>query len=305
MRLFWSQHSGAVLWSVALHIVIVAALTLGIRFPRTYQPAEQGVVIKATVIDADAIRREQQRLEAEKQAEAEKRAEAEREQQQKQAAAEAARKAEAQAKAKAERQAEIERQAEVKRKAAQQAALAAKAEAERKAKLEAERKAQEQAKAKAQAEAERKAREEAQRKADEEAQRERLAEEARKRKEAEAAAREKAQAEADLDREIAAEAERTKARQSGLEDQYIRMLQNRIEQNWNRPPSAQPGLDCWVNVTQIPSGDVINVSVDRCNGDDAVVQSIERAVQRASPLPLPPVPALFERNLRIEFVPHD
>ncbi|HEX5419260.1 MAG TPA: cell envelope integrity protein TolA, partial [Gammaproteobacteria bacterium] len=122
-------------------------------------------------------------------------------------------------------------------------------------------------------------------------------------KEAEAAARQKAQAEADLQRELGVEEARTKARQSGLEDQYVNLLENRIEQNWIRPPSAQKGLDCWVNVTQIPSGEVISVSVEQCNGDDAVVQSIERAVRRASPLPLPPVEALFERNLRFEFKP--
>jgi colicin import membrane protein len=50
---------------------------------------------------------------------------------------------------------------------------------------------------------------------------------------------------------------------------------------------------------------VINVTVGECNGDDAVVRSIEAAVLKASPLPLPPVLALFQRNLKFEFVPDD
>jgi colicin import membrane protein len=60
-----------------------------------------------------------------------------------------------------------------------------------------------------------------------------------------------------------------------------------------------------VLVTQIPGGDVVNVRVTECNGDAAVVRSIEAAVMRSSPLPGPPNPALFERNLRFEFRPRD
>ena len=38
-------------------------------------------------------------------------------------------------------------------------------------------------------------------------------------------------------------------------------------------------------------------------GDEVVVRSIEAAVYRSSPLPLPPDPQLFERNLRFTFKP--
>ena len=50
---------------------------------------------------------------------------------------------------------------------------------------------------------------------------------------------------------------------------------------------------------------VTAVQVTRCNGDEAVKQSIETAVLRASPLPLPSDPALFERNLVVTFRPED
>jgi colicin import membrane protein len=43
--------------------------------------------------------------------------------------------------------------------------------------------------------------------------------------------------------------------------------------------------------------------VRSCNGDEAVRQSIEDAVLRASPLPAPPDPALFERELLLRFRP--
>jgi colicin import membrane protein len=56
-------------------------------------------------------------------------------------------------------------------------------------------------------------------------------------------------------------------------------------------------------VTQVPGGEVTQVRIGECNGDQAVRESIEAAVYRASPLPPPPDPALFDRNLKINFKP--
>jgi len=104
---------------------------------------------------------------------------------------------------------------------------------------------------------------------------------------------------------LAAEAERAEAEAAGLLDQYLYMLESRIKQNWDRPLSARPGVDCVVNVVQTPTGDVISAVVGACNGDDAVRRSIERAVMDASPLPRPPNPSLFERNLVVNFRPDE
>jgi colicin import membrane protein len=48
---------------------------------------------------------------------------------------------------------------------------------------------------------------------------------------------------------------------------------------------------------------VTQVSIGACNGDQAVRDSIEAAVYRASPLPPPPDPSLFQRDLEITFKP--
>jgi len=45
------------------------------------------------------------------------------------------------------------------------------------------------------------------------------------------------------------------------------------------------------------------VTVGACNGDEAVRQSIQDAALRASPLPAPPNPDLFERQIQVEFKP--
>jgi colicin import membrane protein len=148
--------------------------------------------------------------------------------------------------------------------------------------------------AEARAAAERKAREEA------EAQK-RAAEE----KQRQAEAHEQAQREQDLQRDLAAEEEAKKARAGPALASWKAQIQARIQRNWLRPPTARPGIKCVLNVTQVPGGEVTNVSIGECNGDQAVRDSIEAAVYRASPLPPPPDPALFDRQLVIAFTPED
>ncbi len=74
---------------------------------------------------------------------------------------------------------------------------------------------------------------------------------------------------------------------SGVVDEYRAELEQAIERNWIRPPSAQAGLDCTLHVTQAPGGTVLDVKLGDCNGDEAVRESITNAVFRASPLPAP------------------
>jgi colicin import membrane protein len=117
--------------------------------------------------------------------------------------------------------------------------------------------------------------------------------------------RQRQQRESELRAQLAAEERVTAARSSGLMQQYLAQIRGRIERAWIRPPGARPGLSCEVRITQVPGGEVVGVQVQACNGDDAVRQSIEAAAYRASPLPNPPDPALFDRNLVVTFRPED
>ncbi len=118
--------------------------------------------------------------------------------------------------------------------------------------------------------------------------------------------RRRQQAESELQAQIALEAEQNAARAAGLDDQYIRMIENDIKQEWqNARCRRAPGLECVVSVVQLPTGDVVSAMVASCNGDDAVRRSIESAVMEASPLPRPPQPSLFERNLNVTFRPEE
>lgn len=157
----------------------------------------------------------------------------------------------------------------------------------------------EAAAARAKAEAEKAAREKAEK---ERAERERVA---RERAERERAERERVARESELSAQLEADARQAAARASGLAQQYMAQIRAKIEREWRRPPSATAGLNCEVRVTQVPGGVVTGVQVGRCNGDEAVRQSIEAAVIRASPLPEPPDPSLFDRNLVVTFRPEN
>jgi colicin import membrane protein len=152
-----------------------------------------------------------------------------------------------------------------------------------------------QAEAKRQTEEKRKAEEKRQADAKREIEEKRKAEEARLR----------AQREAELQHSLAAEEHVMAARSNGQLASWEAQIQARIQRAWLRPPSARAGIACIVYVTQVPGGEVVNVRLGECNGDAAVRESIQAAAFRASPLPPPPDPALFERNLEIQFKPVD
>ena len=210
--------------------------------------------------------------------------------------------------------AELERQkaeAEAARVAEERRVAAQREAAEREARQETERQAQEKA-AQEKAAREKAEREKAEKEKVErdKAEKERLAREKAEREKQEKDRQLKAEAErariareTELNAQLAAEERIAAARASGKMAEYVGMITRAIESRWIRPPNAKPGLDCEVRVTQVPGGVVTAAQVVRCNGDESVRQSIEAAVLRASPLPQPSDPALFERNLVVTFRP--
>jgi colicin import membrane protein len=200
----------------------------------------------------------------------------------------------------AEKEAQAKQQEDDRKRAEQEkqqeTALAEEKAAEDK-RAEEKRLADEQAKkAQEKADAERKAHEAAD--AKKKAEEKRLADEKQKADQQAAADRE-----ADLKRSLDQELRQDAARSSGALASWQSQITARIQRAWLRPGSARSGIECVLNVTQVPGGEVTNVRIGTCNGDQAVRESIEAAVYRASPLPPPPDPSLFERSLVITFRP--
>ena len=287
---FLRQHTGVVLLSVLLHGSVLALLVYAERFTER-TPIARRIAIEATVVDESLIQREIERLDRLEQEEVRRQQERERLAREQAEAARGELEAEQRRlEAAREQQQEEQQQRENETREAQLRIADLQRQREQEERLA--REEQERRK-----EAERERRLEEERIARVRAQEEEL----RRQEEQEVA--HQAALEAELQQALAAEDERLHAEEAGLLDEYIRLIENRIQQNWIRPASAVPGLECIVNVTQIPSGDVIDVRIGRCNGDEAVIRSIEAAVIRASPLPRPPIPALFERNLQVVFHP--
>jgi len=289
MAEFVREHARALAYSALVHLLIVAALVLSVsRFTQPGAvPMKVVPVVQSSVVDMSEVNRQIQDRKLEAQQQLERKAEEERrvkeEEQVRQITLQKKREQEErQAKLKLEADKKKEADLQLKRRADEKAARE-KAEAEKKRQADLKRKEEEARKAKL--EAERKAAELSKKKA--------------------AEARQKAEAEALLRQQMAVEEARMAAERSGLSAQYVAMITQKIIRNWNKPPSAKPGLECIVKVSQIPGGQVVSVKVVRCNGDDTVVRSVEAAVYQASPLPQPPDPSLFERNLQLVFKPQD
>ncbi len=310
--------------AVILHILILLFLLFGVDWiSKPKQATPKVAVVQAHTVDASklaaelnklkqseaqqkaekeaALRNEEQRLaDLQRQQADEKKRLVELEKQRKATELEAQKRdaaAQQKREAEAKQQAEEKRKAELKRKA--KAEAEAKRKAEAKAKAEAEAKRQAQAKVKAEAEAKRQA--EAKAKAEAEAKRQ-------------AEAKAKAEAEAKRQAEAAAQAAREKALQDQMAaeqnareiDRYVAVLTQQVNRSWLRPPNAGQGLSCVVRVRLIPGGDVVpgGVSIIQSSGNSAFDRSVETAIYKAAPLPVPSG-NLFEsfRTLTFNFKP--
>lgn len=304
---WFSSHWPYLVGAVVFHVLIAGLFGLTmIEWQRNAPPPT--LAIQAFVVDENqlakpvsTVQRERVRERARRDAEAKAAEEAQRQRE-----AEAAQREQEQ-KAEQERQETVQRQEREQERMRQEQATRERQEQERVAQQKA---AEQRALERKQQEAEQQRKAEAEKQAKLEAERKRVAEIQRKQREREEAERRQVQAEADareqqLRDQLAAEEGIMQARASGAMNQYAAMIQQHVERQWNRPPSARSGIECEVSVSQSPSGTVLRVQVGRCNGDQAVKQSIENAVQRASPLPLPTDMRLFDRNLRFIFKPAD
>jgi len=197
------------------------------------------------------------------------------------------------------RKQEAERKAAADQKKAEaESRKKAAAEKKRKAQLAAKKKKEQEAKRKAKAEKKKQVAAEKKHKAEAEARRKADAE--KQRKAAEAARRR--EAEQALQQQLAAE---QAERDQGIVAEYTGYIQEKIQQNWRKPPGSSEGLSCIVLVSLIPGGDVARVQIVRSSGDPLFDRSVEDAVYRASPMPLPKDSALFKyfRELRLIFKP--
>lgn len=292
---------------IAAHFALMVMLGLNLSNTRVNKPAgAEKKIVQAVVVDSAQIETEARKL---KQAEEKKRQQAlaqqqkikqEQEKARQELADEQRRLAELKKK-KADEQKNLEalkqkNLAEKKRMEAEKIKVAAeKKELERK-QAEAEKKKQQELLVQREAEAEKKRQQElaAQRKAEEE-----------NRRKEEAAELQRKLAEEERMEEAARQAAEKNARLQTLRSQYVRLIEQKVERNWLRPVTSTSDMTCEIIVTQTSLGDVIDVMLRKCVNDLAFQRSIERAVRKASPLPPPPSPEVFDREIHFTFRPRN
>lgn len=101
----------------------------------------------------------------------------------------------------------------------------------------------------------------------------------------------------------AAEQKRRAKFELGEVVKYKGLIRSKITRNWIFPASYQKGMKCKILVRLIPSGDVVSVRVIQSSGNSAFDRSVEMAVNKASPLPVPKSSTgLFDHFREVEFV---
>ena len=144
--------------------------------------------------------------------------------------------------------------------------------------------------------------------------REALALEEKKKREAQEAAKKQAAAEADAKR-LAQEqadalrkiADQRAAEQARALDKYRQAVAARIKRYIIEPPNLQGNPEVEFEVIQLPGGEILGIRTRKPSAQTAWDNAVERAIQRAQPLPPPPDPAMFKdvRELHLKFRPKD
>lgn len=123
----------------------------------------------------------------------------------------------------------------------------------------------------------------------------REAEQLTQRKQVESAAQELAQVKA---------SQAAAARNKGLAS-YLGKIRDKIRGNIALPPDIKGNPEAVFEVTQLPSGEVINVRLKKSSGNAALDSAVERAILKSSPLPRPEQSEVFDRLLNIPYRPRE
>jgi colicin import membrane protein len=97
------------------------------------------------------------------------------------------------------------------------------------------------------------------------------------------------------------------AAQSRLMNDAIGRISSHIRRFVVMPPDVAGNPQAEFDVYLIPTGEVLNVKLSRSSGNPAYDNAVERAIRKASPLPLPTDPSMVGRfrELKLKFRPNE
>lgn len=94
------------------------------------------------------------------------------------------------------------------------------------------------------------------------------------------------------------------ARASGIAN-YAAKIRAKIKGNIVLPQGIQGNPEAIFMVTQLPSGEIIDVKLKRSSGNRVLDDAIERAIRKSDPLPKPDNSTDFRRDLELKYKPFD
>lgn len=282
------SNSPALIYAILVHVALIALLGVSLDWTPKITAQPQTQAINAVVIDdAQLIEKKRAQQQAEQRKQESERLQALREQQhleeQKQQ----------------ERIQEIKEKEQEKRALAEQEAEHDKGKRQQEAFREAARKKQEEEQAKKIKQADK---QRAELEVKKKAEAERLLEQKRR-----AEDKRRIEAEEDaLQEQLAAEQQRRDNDREKLANaalaKFTALIKQKVQRNWLRPQTAREGMSCTVLVRLTAKGEVLLARVVESSGDTAYDRSVEAAVYKASPLPLPQDVTLFDYFREINFV---
>ena len=122
------------------------------------------------------------------------------------------------------------------------------------------------------------------------------------------------QQEAERNRQLEEDAAEAQAEAARTEFELVQsataIIQQAVQQVWNRPPSARNGMRAILQIQMLPTGELLDVRITQTSGDAAFDRASENAVYSAAPftelrdLPINIFNANF-RTLSLIFQPED
>ena len=114
------------------------------------------------------------------------------------------------------------------------------------------------------------------------------------------------QAEKEMQQRAGAEtgARAVEARKSAESD-WIGRIQAKIRGNVILPPDLPGNPEAIFDVVQLPTGEIIDVKMNKSSGVRTYDDAVQRAILKSSPLPKADRPGMFQRVLTLKFRPND
>ena len=107
------------------------------------------------------------------------------------------------------------------------------------------------------------------------------------------------------DRQRAATQQAADAAGKRAQAEWIDRIRSKVKSNLIEPPDLAGNPECVVEVTLLPTYEVLDAKLRKSSGNRAYDDAVQRAILKSSPLPRPDRADVFQRVLELRVRPRD